>query len=110
MSANAIMSVVPQGDDLVCILDNGQKFVVDWRQAWTYRRAEDGDDALAIARRAYEQAPDLFSPAGFSAPADVRTRSRSARASGGFVSRMRKAGALILASIGGGARGADEKE
>lgn len=109
MGANAIISIMPEGDDLICMLDNGQRLVVDWRQAWTYRVAEDGDDALAIARRAYEMAPDLFSPAGLSTPADTRTRLRHRRALAGIASRICRAGAPILASIAG-ARRADKKE
>ena len=109
MGANAMMSVMPHGDDLICIFANGQRLGVDWRQAWTYRRAEDGDDPLAIARRAYEQAPDLFSPARLPVLADDQPGLRPAPATTGFVGRMRKAGAQILASIGR-ARATDKGE
>ena len=100
MSANAMISVMPHGDDLICIFANGQRLGVDWRQAWTYRRAEDGDDPLAIARRAYEQAPDLFSPARLPALADDQPSVRPSPAPTRMVGRVRKAGAQILASIG----------
>lgn len=100
MSANGIVSVMPHGDDLICIFDNGQKLAIGWRQAWTYRHAEDGDDVLAIARRAYDQAPDLFSAARLTALADDQPRFRSSSASTSIIGRMRKAGAQILAFIG----------
>ncbi len=57
----SVVAAEARGDDLICVLSDGRTVAADWRQIWTYRRMEHGDDTLAIAGHALMQAPDIFS-------------------------------------------------